>query len=443
MRRRIPRLACLVAAGAVAAGLAGCGTGYGSGASGSRPIVIGISLPLTGMFSADGQAYDRGYHLWASVVNDHGGILGRPVKLIILNDKSSTTLVAKQYTHLITKDHVSLTFGPFSSLLTTPAGQAVASHHYAMIEGAGDAESVFTAPFNEKYHNIISPSLPVRDYMTAFDDWLKQLPASKRPTSAAYPTVYDPFAYPAVQTAQTFLQGIGIKTASRGPDVNSLCKIPANPNKTPACMITEESKYYAAAARRVAASKAQIVVLGSTDVPTVAEFMKVFEEEDYTPKIFIAVSGPDQGSAFLSAVGLADANGMMVPDGWYGGYSNALNNAMVEEYIARYGGTAASINSDVAEAYSVGQVAEDAIKETKGTDNTKILHWLHSGITLQTVQGPAKFDSLGRNPLAAAFIFQWKSGSFVPILESQVLAGGATKALVDTTPVFPKTAWQT
>ena len=82
-----------------------------------------------------------------------------------------------------------------------------------------------------------------------------------------------------------------------------------------------------------------MVVLGSTDVPTVATFMKVFEQNRYNPKIFIAVSGPDQGQAFENIVGKANADGMMVPDGWYGAYSNALSNAMVEEYIARYGGT--------------------------------------------------------------------------------------------------------
>ncbi len=438
MRRRIPRLACLVAAGAVAAGLAGCGTGSSPGASSSKPIVIGISLPITGMFSADGQAFDRGYHLWQSVVNDHGGILGRPVKLIIMNDKSSTTLVQKQYQTLIVKDHVQLTFGPFSSLLTLPAGEAVAPHHFAMIEGAGDADSVFYNTWQKSYHfdPIISPSLPVEDYMKPFIAWIKSLPASQRPKTAAYPTVYDPFAYPAVQKAQEGLQALGVKTVSKAAYINSLCSVPAN-GSLPKCMINEVAKAYPSAAKKVAESGAQIVVLGSTDVPTVAEFMKVFEQNHYNPKIFIAVSGPDQGQAFLGSVGLANANGMMVPDGWFGGYANALNNDMVEQYIARYGGTAASINADVAEAYSVGQVAQDAIVQTKGTNNTKILNYLHSGVTLETVQGPAKFNSLGENGYAAAFVFQWKAGAFVQVLPKPGTVGAQPTAQ---DPIF-KPAW--
>ncbi|HEX9527006.1 MAG TPA: ABC transporter substrate-binding protein, partial [Streptosporangiaceae bacterium] len=90
-------------------------------ASTKAPIVIGASLSLTGDFSADGQAFRRGYLLWAHDVNAAGGLLGRQVKLKILNDASSPTQVVTNYQQLISSDHVSLTFGPFSSLLTTPA----------------------------------------------------------------------------------------------------------------------------------------------------------------------------------------------------------------------------------------------------------------------------------------------------------------------------------
>jgi ABC-type branched-subunit amino acid transport system substrate-binding protein len=92
---------------------------------------------------------------------------------------------------------------------------------------------------------------------------------------------------------------------------------------------------------------------------------------------------------------------------------------MVKDYIAKYGGTAADINADVAEAYSVGEITAQAVTATKGVDNKKITSFLHSGITLQTVQGPVKFNSSGENTVAQKFIFQWqKAGSFVQVLPS-------------------------
>ena len=90
---------------------------------------------------------------------------------------------------------------------------------------------------------------------------------------------------------------------------------------------------------------------------------------------------------------------------------------MVRAYIAKYGGTAADINADVAEAYSVGQVAAAAVTATKGTDNKKITHYLHSGVTVPTVQGPARFNSIGENTTATMFIFQWQpTARFVQVL---------------------------
>ena len=141
--RRARFLSVTAVAALAAAVLAACGSSSPAGsASGSTagsepPILIGASLSLTGDFSADGEAFQRGYQLWQSVVNSHGGILGRQVKLIILNDASSPTTVVSNYQKLISVDHVDLTFGPFSSLLTAPASTTAARYGYAMIEGAG------------------------------------------------------------------------------------------------------------------------------------------------------------------------------------------------------------------------------------------------------------------------------------------------------------------
>ena len=91
---------------------------------------------------------------------------------------------------------------------------------------------------------------------------------------------------------------------------------------------------------------------------------------------------------------------MMVPNGWYGAYNNRLSRVMVQDYIAKYGGSASTINTDVAEAYSVGEVAAYAVTATHTTNNAKIIRYLHSDVTLNTVQGPAQFTSLGENPQA-------------------------------------------
>jgi branched-chain amino acid transport system substrate-binding protein len=411
MRSHRTRLLSLGAAAALTAALAaGCGSSGGGSGGAKSPILIGASLSLTGDFSADGQAYEKGYELWEHDVNAHGGILGRKVQLVILNDNSSPTQVDTNYTDLITVHHVNLTFGPFSSLLTAPAAEVAHRYGFAFIEGAGGAPLVFS----EKLPNVFDVSLPVANELDPLVDWIKSLPASQRPATAAYPMADDPFATPQVQLAQSKLQPLGIRTLY-------------------AKIFPEEVPDYKPNADLVAATGAQMVVLGSTDVPTVASFMQAFEQQHYNPKIFIAAAGPDQGAAFTAAVGVANATGMMVPDAWYPGYPNAASQAVVSEYVAKYGGTPSDVNADVAEAYSVGQVTAQAVKATGGTVGSKIVTYLHSGVTLQSVQGPVQFNALGENVKAIAFIFQWQDGKFVQVLPAT--AAGSVKI------VNPKPNW--
>jgi branched-chain amino acid transport system substrate-binding protein len=413
MRSHRARFLGLGAAAIVTVALAaGCSSSSNTSASGSSkpPILIGASLSLTGDFSADGQAYERGYELWAHDVNASGGLLGRKVQLVILNDNSSPTQVDTNYTDLITVHHVDLTFGPFSSLLTAPAAEVAHRYGYAFVEGAGGSELVFS----ENLPNVFDVSLPVANELNPLVDWIDSMPASQRPATAAYPMADDPFATPQTMLAQSKLQPMGVKTVYSK-------------------VFPEEVPDYKPNADQVAATGAQMVILGSTDVPTVSAFMQAFEQQHYNPKIFVATAGPDQGAAFTSAVGVANATGMMVPDGWYPGYQNASSMKMVNEYVAKYGGTASDVNADVAEAYSVGEVVAQAVKAVGGPDNSKIISYLHSDVTLSSVQGPVKFNSLGENVKAIAFIFQWQNGKFV-----QVLPVGSTGSVAI---VNPKPNW--
>jgi len=387
-----------------------------SSPSSSTPITIGASLSLTGDFSTDGIAFQKGYELWASDVNKNGGLLGRQVKLTILNDNSSPTQASTNYTTLFSSDHVDLAFGPFSSLLTTPSASVAAHYGYALVEGAGGAPTVFSSPANMSAHNVFDVSLPIEDEMIPFVNWVASLPPSQRPKTAAYPMADDPFADPPVQLAQQKLQALGVKTV--------YSKI-----------FPAETASYKPAADQVAATGAQAVLLGSTDVPTVAAFMQAFEQQHYNPRMFICAAGPDQGAGFTSVVGKGNATGMMVPNGWYPGYANPESQAMVQEYVSKYGGTASDINADVAEAYSVGQVMAQAVKATGGTDNAKIISYLHSGVTLSTVQGPVRFDNFGKNSSAAAFTFQWQSNGTA---FNQVLPVGSAGSV---TIINPKPNW--
>jgi branched-chain amino acid transport system substrate-binding protein len=414
MRRYRARLSQLTVASAVTAlAVAGCSSGSASTTSsnGAAPIVIGFTEPLTGDFSADGEASLRGYQLWASDVNSHGGLLGRPIELKWLNDNSDPNKVTREYNQLITRDHVDFTLAPFSSLLTIPAAQATAAHHYLLPAGSAGAPNVYQV--NDPY--LLSTTTPVVNQMVPFANWVKSLPANEQPKTAAYPMVSDPFADPPVKKVQDLLQANGVRTVYS----NAAHPISSS-NLTPY-------------ADQVAAKHPDVVVLGSVDVPTVLAFIHAFETRHYTPKMFIAASGPDQGAEFLNHVGTPNAEAIMVPDGWYGGEQNALSHVMVQDYIAKYGGTTSGINADVAEAYGAAEVLAAGIAATHSLDQGTINQYLHSH-TVQTVTGPARFAADGRNTVNPDFIFQWQGGRFSPVLPANPLGTPGIERI--------KPAWQ-
>jgi branched-chain amino acid transport system substrate-binding protein len=374
-----------------------------------KSIKIGASLSLSGDFSADGQAFKRGYQLWAAHVNSHGGLLGCRVTLDIVSDASSPAQVVTNYQKLISSDHVDLTFGPFSTLLTVPSSKVANRFGYALIEGAGGAPAVFA----NGLHNVFDVSLIIKNQLVTAAKWLASLPKSERPKTAAYPTSNDPFTEPQLPVARKIMQKAGIKTVY---------------SKVFPAEVTD----YTPIATAVAATKAQAVLLGSVDVPTVSAFIQAFAQQHYNPKAFIATAGPDQGSAFTSAVG-SNAEGVMVPNGWYPGLANPRSRAMVKAYLKKYGGTASGINADVAEAYAVGEVAQQAVTKIKSLDNKRLIAYLHSGKTFASVQGPVRFNSLGENVAIKAFTFQWQKGKYI-----QVLPKGAKQSKK---PEYPKKPW--
>ncbi|MBV8943242.1 MAG: amino acid ABC transporter substrate-binding protein [Solirubrobacterales bacterium] len=411
---------CLVVAlgvGAVAS-VAACGSSSSSskppgGSSGgaSSPIAIGTSLSLSGDFAADGQAFERGYQLWVADQNTKGGLLGHKIKLSVLSDASSPAQVVSNYQKLIGSDKVGLVFGPFSTLLTLPSARVAARYGYAFVEGAGGGPAVFGSGL----HNVFDASVPVKLNLVTFAQWVAALPASQRPKTAAYATVNDPFTQPQIPEAQTILEGAGVKTV--------LSKV-----------FPAEVTDYTPIASQVSSAHPDLVVLGSVDVPTVSAFVHSFIQQHFTPRAFIATAGPDQGATFVKAVGSGNENGIFVPNGWYGGFQKADSQQMVKEYIAKYGGTPSDVNADVAEAYSVGQVIAQAAEATHSLDNQKIISYLHSGVTLDSVQGPVKFDGLGENTAGTTLTFQWQNGNLVQTLPTTT-AGSKP-------PLFPKPAWK-
>lgn len=368
-----------------------CGIGGTTTAKNAGPIKIGISLSLSGDFAADGQAFQQGYQLWADKVNASGGLLGRQVTLDIVNDASSDTQVVTNYQKLITIDKCDLLFGPFSTKLTKPAAAIANRYGFALVEGAGGGPSVFTQGLN----NVFDVSLPVANNLVSFTQLILSLPANERPQTAAYATQDDPFTQPQIDLAKQVLEQAGIKTVSY-------------------TVYPAETTDFTPIAQKLLSAKGDVVVLG-TLLQDFTAFATAFKQQHYNPKAIVATAGPDQGDAFLKAIGGAtSAEGIMVPNGWYAQQTTPGNQEMVQAFLKKYGGDISAISSDVPEGYSVGQVVQQAVTKVGSLDQAKLIQVLHNN-TFTSVQGPVKFDSTGQNTAIQAFLFQWQGGKLLPV----------------------------
>jgi branched-chain amino acid transport system substrate-binding protein len=136
-------------------------------AQSGAPIKIGYSMSLTGGLAPNGKSALLAQHIWEEETNAKGGMLGRPVKLVYYDDKSSPSEIPSIYTKLLDIDKVDLIIGAYGTALTAPAMPIVIQrnktfigllalavnsefkypNYFAMIPSGPDAKAAFTRGF--------------------------------------------------------------------------------------------------------------------------------------------------------------------------------------------------------------------------------------------------------------------------------------------------------
>jgi branched-chain amino acid transport system substrate-binding protein len=404
-----PHKVSLVMAVAALAVSAACGGSGGSGSSGSssKPLVIGISLSFSGDFSDPGHAAELGYKLWADTVNKQGGILGRKVVLKIVDDASSPDQVVTNYQTLITRDKVDLVFGPFSTLLTAPAARVAARYNYAFPEPSGGGPTVF----QEKLGNVffVQPA-PVVNCGDPFVKYILSLPPGQRPATAAYPELDDPFAEPIAERARQKFEAAGIKTVFKEvypPEMSDLTPV----------------------VEKMAAAKPDMVFAG-TQSDDAYSMVNAMVQLGFSPRFLFQANGANSPVEFPSKVGAKNTAGIFSCGDWFPDSKAPGNQQFIKNYIAKYGGTSATIDSGSAEAYAVGEVVAEVAKKTGKVDNATIIKTLHSG-TWPTVEGDLSWDKYGA-PSGSTMLTEWIGGKLLPVdPPAQALHA----------PVIPKPPW--
>lgn len=160
-----------------------------SGGPAARPILVGGSLGLTGPFSGPSAVYKAVYEYWANRVNREGGLLGRPVRLIIYDDEGKPAVAQALYQRLLKEDNVDLVLAPYTTLV---GGSII-----PIVESAGkvlwNGGFVGIELFKKSRWIVGAYAYQEPDYPRGIFELVDSLPPAQRPRRIGVVTEQNPF----------------------------------------------------------------------------------------------------------------------------------------------------------------------------------------------------------------------------------------------------------
>jgi branched-chain amino acid transport system substrate-binding protein len=321
------------------------------------------------------------------MVNEAGGLLGRQIELKVLDNGSEEDKAAADYEKLIVEDKVDLVVGTQSSVLVIPTSKVVADHGYAYVEPAGGAPEVFDRGLKNIF--FAQPAQSARQ-ADPFALYVLGLPAKQRPQTFAIVSADDPFALGVMERLKGLLTDGGLKLVFE-------------------TTYPPETQDFSDIAGQVAKLDPDLIVGGTQFEDSVGQ-IKAYQAAKYQPRFAFFTSGPSLPGPFKSALGSA-TEGIFSAASWFPETNDFQNRDFVTKYVEKFGGSLGDIPEDAANAFTVGQVLQQAVEKIQSIDNTALIEELHRG-TYKTIVGPLSFDEVGK-PQGNYMLLQWQGDNFV------------------------------
>jgi len=152
-----------------------------AGAAAQDVIRIGAPLPITGPLAPEAAKQQRGYDLWAELVNKAGGVkVGdkrHKVEIVYMDYQSNTPRAVQGAEKLITQDKVQFLFAPFGSGATKAASSVAERYQVPMIAVTASSEQVY----DQGYKYLFGTFTPNQTLTEPISDIVrKRVPAAKR-----------------------------------------------------------------------------------------------------------------------------------------------------------------------------------------------------------------------------------------------------------------------
>ena len=343
-------------------------------AQSGEPIKIGFSMALTGGLAPNGKSALLAQKLWEEDVNAKGGLLGRPVKLVYYDDKSSPAEVPAIYTKLLDVDRVELIIGPYATAQIAPAMPIVMQKKKTFIGLLGLAVNT---EFNYPNYFAMIPSGP--DAKPAFTKGFFDVTMAQgaKPQTVAIVAADQEFSRNAADGARENAKAANLRV------VYDRTYPPSTAD-------------FAPIVRAIQASNPDIVVVCSYPPDSVG-MVRAVNEIGFKPKAIGGAMVGLQATAIKTQLGPL-LNGWINYDFWLP--VPKMEFPGVADLIKRYQAKAGAEGVDplgyymAPWGYAQLQVLQQAVEGTKSLDDAKLGDYIRAN-TFKTVVGDVKFGAKG------------------------------------------------
>lgn len=342
----------------------------------AQVIKLGVTVSLSGKYAELGSMNEKAYKLWVRDVNRRGGLLGRPVELAILDDKSDPELAKALYERFIVKDRVDLVLGPYSSEITEAVSSVTEHHQYPLLASGASADSLWQE--GRKY--LFGVYVTTKKYTIGFLELLVKSGINKVAIVSADDLFSKDIEAGTKEWAKRYeLEVVFSETFKKG---------------------TQDIDERIRAAKSSGAEA--LIVAGHFD--DAVNGRKALGKVHWTPKAYYATVGPALQK--FSDVLKGDADFTYSSSQWETTLSYSGTKEFAQSFNEAYH-IAPSYHA--ASAYAAGQIIEAAVHKTKSIDRAKLTEALSTLDTI-TVMGRYGVDRDGRQVRHFTTTVQWQNG---------------------------------
>lgn len=392
----------------------------------AEDIKIGASLPLTGNFSIAGQKHQQGYELCVNLLNEKGGVLDRPIDLIMSDNRSDPATAINQYERFINVDDVDAVFGTFSSRLTFPVANILAKNNYVHPIPAGGALRIYS----QGHKNLFYFQPNAAEYVgeTLLGVIRDLVDEGDAPKTAAVISADDFFA----NAIEAGLLGGTVKNPADGSTVADLA--PGYLSDAGIEVVFTEKwpeegfNDWLNLANSVKQSGAELIVGLTASAEEAVQLTRAFKTVRADPKMLYL----SQGTQAEYAEGTGEAgNNTLVHTSWHPdapfqstlGGETFTNQDFVEAFSAAYG---TPPDEDSAIPFALCQAITQGMIGADTTDNQAVGAWLSARTNddpVHTILGRFAWDDVGL-PVDKPFLMtQWKDGELTFVYPTDAFEG--------------------